>query len=75
MASNTESDHEVEETEEAGREVMIIESVNGKVRRVQYGVTLKRQGKGVDLRVRFSAWLIVRNAGKALKFQIVVTMS
>ena len=74
MASNTELDHEVEETEEAGPDVMIVESVNGKVRRVQYGFTLKRQGKGVDLRVRFSAWLIVRNVGKALKFQVGVTM-
>ena len=30
MASNTESDHEVEETEEAGPDVMIVESVNAK---------------------------------------------
>ena len=66
MASNTESDHD---TEEAGLAVMIVESVNakGKVRRVQYGFTLKRRGKGVDLRARLSVWPIVKNAGKALK--------
>ena len=69
MASNTESDYEVEKTEEAGPDVMVVESVNakGKVKRMQYGFTLKRQGKGVDLRVRLSTWLIVRNVGKALK--------
>ena len=69
MASNTESDHEVEEIEEAGPDVMMVESVNakGKVRRVQYGFTLKRQEKGVDLRVRLSAWSVVRNAGKTVK--------
>ena len=69
MASNTELDHEVEETKEARLDVMIVESVNakGKVRRVQYGFTVKRQGKGVDLRVGLNVWPIVRNAGKALK--------
>ena len=69
MASNTESDleDEVEETEEAGPDVMIVESVNAKGKSKEYGFTLKRQRKGVDLRVRLSTSPIVRNTGKALK--------
>ena len=71
MASNTESDLEdkVEDvTEEVGRDVIIVESVNakGKRRRVQYGFTLKRwrnAWKGLDL----TAWPIVRRAEKVLK--------
>ena len=46
MASNTESDHEVEETEEAGPDVMIVESVNAKGKSKESAVWLYFQKTG-----------------------------
>ena len=48
MASNTESDHKVEETEETGPHVMIVESVNAKGKSKESAVWLyfmKDKGK------------------------------
>ena len=69
MASNTESDHEVEETEEAGPDVMIVESVNAKGKSKESAVWLYFEKTGERSGSQSQAQRVAncKESGKSIK--------